>query len=327
MSSITQESIHVSVVIATYNRKQHLKKAINSLFNQTYPKEGYEVIVVDDGSTDGTDILVKNLMKSSPCELKLFKQENQGSSAARNLGIAEASGDLIGFIDDDCIASPTWIESAALYFVDPRIGGVVGCTLPQEEIKKKLFMASHTTKVTKDDIFYPTCNIFYRKKALNEVQGFDLRFIRYQDIDLANRILEKGHKILFGENAVVKHEVRYLTPLAQFRRWRKYEILPLLYKKHPDLRRKELLFGFIFKKHIYPILTLFLLFTLSLGWSYSKIIIILVTTSYLFERVLVDKKIMKYPLRVFLFPKNLFWDMVKVYYTLRGSIKYRVFVI
>ena len=110
------DSIEVSVVIPTYNRKERLKDTLESLFHQTIPKDQYEIIVVDDGSSDGTEELVQVMIKTSPCSLRYFKQKNQGQAAARNLGIKNAVAEIIGFTDDDCIVDAGWIQKAADYF-------------------------------------------------------------------------------------------------------------------------------------------------------------------------------------------------------------------
>ena len=94
----------VSVVLATYNRKELLKECLESLFNQTYPKDRYEIIVVNDGSTDGTEEVLKEYAKKAPCIFKCFSQENKGVAAAMNLGIKNAEGDIVCFTADDCIA-------------------------------------------------------------------------------------------------------------------------------------------------------------------------------------------------------------------------------
>ena len=100
----------VSVVICTYNRRDLLQRCLLSLLEQTHPKDDYEIIVVDDGSTDGTADLLQELARSSDRALRCFRQENQGSATARNLGIAMAGGEIIASIDERTIVfeSASW---------------------------------------------------------------------------------------------------------------------------------------------------------------------------------------------------------------------------
>lgn len=99
-----------SLVIPTYNKKAVLELTLASLINQTYPRDKFEIIVVDDGSTDGTHQLFPS-STPFPFQLAYVKQENGGRAAARNAGILEAQGETIIFIDDDQIVPPQFIES------------------------------------------------------------------------------------------------------------------------------------------------------------------------------------------------------------------------
>jgi glycosyltransferase involved in cell wall biosynthesis len=322
-----QDSIHVSIIVPTFNRKEMLDGALTGLFNQSYSKNVYEIIVVDDGSTDDTKTLVMNKEKSSLCVLNYMRQENRGPAAARNLGIKYAKGQIIGFVDDDCIPSSTWIENALPYFKDPKIGGLVGCTVPIGEPKLKLFKSLHTNKITKNDIAYQTNNMFYRKKVLDEVGGFDLEFWRWQDVDLAHRVLGKGYKIDFGEDVVVQHRVIFRSLITHLKALKGNEFIPLLYKKHPVLK-KNLTLGFIRnKKNIYPLFMVLILLSIRIGTSYRSFFFFGAALSYLWAHVLIDKNFKNYPLRILQFPRSLLPDIVRTYYSLRGSIKYRCLVI
>ena len=94
----------VSVIIPAYNEENTIESCLNSLLNQTIGKESYEVIVVDDGSTDSTSEIIKRY------PVKLFRQGNSGPATARNLGAKNSSGEIILFTDADCVAEPNWIE-------------------------------------------------------------------------------------------------------------------------------------------------------------------------------------------------------------------------
>jgi glycosyltransferase involved in cell wall biosynthesis len=347
-------SVKVSVVIPTYNRKDSLIKVLESLFDQTYPKEDYEIIICDDGSNDGTGEMIKRMMKESPCLLRYFKQTNKGPGSARNLGIYNAKGVIIGFTDDDCVASQTWIELAVPYFEDSKVGGVAGITLP-EPYKKSGFSTTHTQELRNSESCRAcaTCNVFYRRSVLVEVGGFDPEFRFFQDSELALRIdpefvlggikdpklvlkfrkTRKEYQICFDESVKVYHNVTYLSKLKYLKSLKKYETSALFYKKFPVLR-KNLILGFILnKKHIYPILMLlslasFMLYLIShISFGYTKVFLLLGMMTYLWAYVLSDYDLKKYPLRVIVSMKYFIPDLVRLYYTLRGSVKYKSFLI
>ena len=105
-----QMSLEVSVVIATYNKKEYLELTLASLANQTYPHTNFEVVVVDDGSKDGTSEIF-SASTVFPFQAIYIKQENKGRAAARNAGILNANGNTIVFIDDDQIVAPQYLEN------------------------------------------------------------------------------------------------------------------------------------------------------------------------------------------------------------------------
>ena len=98
----------VSVIIPTYNRKDSLLRTLDSLSHQTYPVERFEVIVVDDGSSDGTEQIVQIIF---PFDLRYFKQANAGDAHARNRGAQEARGDILQFLDDDIIVEDGFLTA------------------------------------------------------------------------------------------------------------------------------------------------------------------------------------------------------------------------
>lgn len=327
MNAKIMNPIIVSIIVPTYNRKEMLKETLNSLFNQTYPKDNYEIIVCDGGSIDGTEEMVKKRIQDSPCVLRYLKEKNRGVSSARNLGIANASGDIIGFTDDDCVVSNTWIEKAVPYFNNKIVGGVIGSTRPQESPTKKVFKVVHFMHIDKDDESYATCNIFYRKNVLLEVGGFDTDLQIGEDTDLGWRVKYKNYRICFDKNILVYHKVVYRSIIQHMKSSRKYKSIVLLYKKHPD-HRDRLFLGFIYnKKHIYPLFALLFLISYLYGSNYLYLFLFFIVLTYLWAHVLVDLKIRKYPMRTFLFIYYFIPDTVRLYHAIRGSIFYKYLLI
>ncbi len=98
----------VSVVIPTYNRRAHLLRTLDSLCRQTFPAGAYEVVVVDDGGSDGTEEVAEH---NYPFDLRYVRQPNQGDAVARNMGAVESRGELLIFLDDDITVVPAFIGS------------------------------------------------------------------------------------------------------------------------------------------------------------------------------------------------------------------------
>ena len=332
------DSLKVSVVIPTYNRKESLKKTLESLFEQTYPKHKYEIIVCDDyKSTDGTEKMLTGLMRNPPCELKYFKikSEYKGPAAARNVGIENARGEIIGFTDDDCIVSPNWIENTIPFFDDETIYGVQGATLlPRSDsnsIISKFYRIRISREATKSGPkqSYATCNVFYRKKALLEIGGFDPRFtMAREDMDVAWGLLDKGYKILFSENSMVYHEIRSIPFLKYLKSLKQLESLALFVKKHPLYRQKLFLRFVAVKTNIYPIFILLAIFSyLGSYRTFFNLSMVTAIIIYLLTRVITDSNVKMYPLRILAFIRYLLIDFISLYYTVKGVIRYKCFVL
>ena len=203
--------LFVSVVIPAYNQKRTLQAAIESLRNQSYPKDKYEVIVVDDGSSDGTQQWVRAYQQDCSCSLRYFYQENKGPAAARNLGIRNALGDIIAFIDSDCIASYSWIEKLVNGYDDDRVAGIGG-TIKARPTFSKISRYCAYVKMNEqppiDDTgitYLITGNASFRKKCLDLVRGFDERYNSAggEDPDLCYRLKEQGYIFKYNRGAIV----------------------------------------------------------------------------------------------------------------------------
>jgi glycosyltransferase involved in cell wall biosynthesis len=326
--------IEVSVIIPTFNRKESLKKTLESLFNQTYPKDNYEILVCDDKSTDGTENMVKELMKEAPCEFRYFKSKSmyKGPGAARNVGVENARGEIIGFTDDDCVASPTWIEQAVPYFETGGIVAIQGC-VPAQVYKanklEKIFKIKTGLTHTMDTGRYITANMFYRRKAIIEAGCFDPELMRGQDTDLAYRVKRKGYEIPFCENVIVYHAVKYTGYLEYFKRLKYYhEYHALFIRKNPESREKLILRCITSKKKLYPLFILLAIFSYVIGSSmFFNIFIVVAILLYLWARVITDSDIKMYPLRILAFIRYFLIDFISLYYTVKGAVRYKCFVI
>jgi GT2 family glycosyltransferase len=240
----------ISIIIPTCNRKNILKKCLGALFDQEYPKEKYEIIVVDDGATDGTGVLVRELIMDSPCQLRYFKQVNKGPAAARNVGVKNAKGEIILFTGDDCIADYYLLQEHAKYHNKYSEIAVLGYTAWHPYLEVTPFMEYILTSGVqygyslikdKENIefwFFYTSNISVRKKHLIDVGLFDedFKYAAYEDTELGYRLQRSSLKIMHSKKALVYH--MHPTTMERFCQRQKLSGLSavLFYKKHPELR-------------------------------------------------------------------------------------------
>jgi GT2 family glycosyltransferase len=199
----------VSVVVAAHNAGRTLESCLASLTRLRYPN--YEAIVVNDGSTDDTE----SIMRRYP-QFRGITTLNQGVSAARNEGLRVASGEIVAYIDSDADADPDWLSYLATTYLEFDVVGVGGPNLvpPDDNWVAKCVYRSPggPTQVMLDDKFaehIPGCNMSFLKQALEDIGGFDPIFrAAADDVDICWRLLEKGHRIGFSPSAVVWHHRR-----------------------------------------------------------------------------------------------------------------------
>jgi len=203
----------VSVVVCSYNGSATIRDTLEGLRNLDYPD--FEVIVVNDGSTDSTPDIV-----SEYPSVKLVATENRGLSNARNTGIETADGDLVAFIDDDAYPDSLWLKYLVLSLSkEENCVGVGGPNLPPPSEDWRIVAMGHApggpNPVLVSDRsaeHVPGCNMLFRKEALVEVGGFDPRFrTAGDDVDLCWRLIDKGGRIAYSQSAVVWHHRRSST--------------------------------------------------------------------------------------------------------------------
>ncbi len=201
----------ISVVIPVYNCQQTIAQCLDSMVSQDHPH--YEVLVVDDGSTDRT----VDICATYP-NIQMIQLKNGGPARARNIGTTMATGEIVAFTDGDCIAEPNWLSELARGFNRPRIAGVGGDQKsPHDEtvfgrrvqdILKLLGVVTYYTQaisVLTETPHNPSCNAAYLKRVLDEVGGFDEGLWPGEDVDLDIRIRKKGHTLIYNPDAVVRH--------------------------------------------------------------------------------------------------------------------------
>jgi glycosyltransferase involved in cell wall biosynthesis len=193
----------LSVVIATKDRAEFLARALDSLALQTDPP-AFEAIVVDNGSRDGTAELVRERIGGAPYPLALARHEHPNRGAARNVGIAQARGETIVFVDDDVWVPPDFIAAHARAHAsgtgDLAVSGPI-LNVPSYETRPEPAAGNYSRA------FLCTCNVSLPRSALEAVGGFDEVFDLYgwEDTELGLRLRRAGVARAFAWDAYLYH--------------------------------------------------------------------------------------------------------------------------
>jgi glycosyltransferase involved in cell wall biosynthesis len=198
----------VSIIVPVYNGEKTIAQCIESLLTQSYPKDKYKILVIDNNSKDKT----AEIIKSFPVKY-LSEKEIQSSYAARNKGIRHAKGKILAFIDADCIASKNWLKNAVEKFKDNSIGCVAGevkSYKPQNYVENYLASKNDLSPKFSEYLPYPkTANAFYRKQVFDKIGLFEEQWVSGGDADIAWRMqLQTKYKVKFAPNAIVYHKHR-----------------------------------------------------------------------------------------------------------------------
>lgn len=201
----------ISVIVTTYNRSQLLLRLLTALANQTVPKDKYEIIVVDDGSTDDTVSICTNMQQVLPNLVLQRMETNSGQARSAIRGIAIAKGDKFLFTDDDCIPDPDWIEnlqeSLAKY---PIVAGAIRTPKSDYGILVENISEFHPFLLGNIDRIVPFiagANMGYRREFFDKVSAFKPGYA-IPDMELILRARESGFSIRFNSKAIVTHDPR-----------------------------------------------------------------------------------------------------------------------
>ncbi len=198
----------VSVVVCTYNGAKTIRECLAGLMRLDYPD--FQVIVVNDGSTDGTADIVRQF------DVTQIDTPNNGLSHARNLGMRAADGEIVAYIDDDAWPDPDWLKHLACLFESSDYVGIGGPNLAPPGDGPIAECVAHApggpnhvllTDFVAEHI--PGCNMAFRRSALEAIDGFDTQFrIAGDDVDLCWRLQDAGGTLGFAPGAMVWHHRR-----------------------------------------------------------------------------------------------------------------------
>jgi glycosyltransferase involved in cell wall biosynthesis len=262
-------------VVATHNRSGRLAALLDSLRAQTLARDRFELIVVDDGSTDDThDVLARE----SDLPLRVVRRDNAGGpAAARNTGWHEASAPLVAFTDDDCKVAAGWLEAALNAHMASPSALLQGPVAPDPDDPPPSGPLTRTIRVESLGPYFQTCNVFYPRALLAELGGFDESLERGEDTDLAWRAIETGIAPQWVPEAQVHHAVNEIGLDGLLRLAIKWAPSMEIYIRHPQLREQVFTHRFFWKPNHYMLARALLAlalpkrlraFALLLAWPY-----------------------------------------------------------
>ncbi len=257
-----------TIVIPTYNRLPILQKCLLALEAQTLNPQivtDYEIVLVDDGSTDETIEWLKNSTTELP-HLKLYQQLHQGAAAARNLGVERAQGDTIIFIDSDLVVTPTFLQSHADALLQEQkilgndrvftYGAVINTANFEDPTSEPYKIMDFS------NAYFATGNVAISKHWLLEVGLFDLGFNLYgwEDLELGVRLKQQGIKMIKCPTAVGYHWHPAFTldriPHSIEQELERGKMGVVFYQKHPTLDVKMMIQMTLFHRSLWNILSI-----------------------------------------------------------------------
>jgi cellulose synthase/poly-beta-1,6-N-acetylglucosamine synthase-like glycosyltransferase len=195
-----------SVVVAARNAERVIGECVASLLELDYPAQRLELLVVDNGSRDGT---VRQVRRHGD-RVQVMSEARRGAAAARNAGVRVAAGEVVAFTDADCTVDRQWLRRLAAALDDPQVGiagGTILARRPAGDVE--LFGETIHDHRRAIEVFQPpyaiTMSWASPRRVLRELGGFDERFRRCQDVDLSYRVVQSGYRLAFVAGAVVHH--------------------------------------------------------------------------------------------------------------------------
>ena len=193
----------LSVIIPTYNRAAYLDKSLTSLIKQNYPKDGFEVIVIDDGSEDDTAKIASQF--KNDLNLKYFRESHLGVSWARNLGIEKANGEILVFFDDDALAAENWLENIARVMIGEDI--ITGQVKPINNNFWQYFAPHyHQGDKPQESSVLLEGNCAIKRKVFSKIGLFDENLdYGHEGEEFITRV-GKRYKIMYYPEVIIYHD-------------------------------------------------------------------------------------------------------------------------
>jgi cellulose synthase/poly-beta-1,6-N-acetylglucosamine synthase-like glycosyltransferase len=197
------------VIVPVRDGEGTIVDCLDTILATDYPEDRREIVVVDNGSTDATAAQIR----SRP--VRYLHEASRGVSNARNRGITESTGEILAFLDADCLVDPQWLTELVRPFEDPEVGSVggdlqhVSPSTAAERQAARLLGNWQRFAFTSNPAYPITANAAYRREVIERIGGFDPHMVRAQDVELGLRFQERsGRRLAYAENATARHRNR-----------------------------------------------------------------------------------------------------------------------
>jgi cellulose synthase/poly-beta-1,6-N-acetylglucosamine synthase-like glycosyltransferase len=205
------------VIVPVRDGESTIGDCLDAILATDYPVDRREIVVVDNGSTDGTAAQIQSR------SVRYLREPERGVSNARNRGIAGSTGDILAFVDADCLVESQWLTELVRPFADPEVGSVGGdlqhapATTAAQRQAERLLGNWQRFAFNSNPAYPITANAAYRRDVLERIGPFDPHMTRAQDVELGLRFQERsGRRLAYAENATARHRNRS-TQLGFFR--------------------------------------------------------------------------------------------------------------
>jgi GT2 family glycosyltransferase len=194
-----------TIQLCTFNRAALLERVLDACFEQSVSSGAYEVVLVNDGSTDDTPAVIARAQRRATCPFTVINQPNSGLAKGRNAGIARANGERIIFIDDDVLPLPNFVAEHLRSHEENPLAIVRGAAINVENFDE-LPPPIYRLKDYSGNFFWTT-NVSVPLKTIRAIGGFNETFAEYgwEDIDVGLRLRFAGIKAVFNREALVFH--------------------------------------------------------------------------------------------------------------------------
>lgn len=199
----------ISVVISAYNEEKSLPKCLDAIINQTFPRQDYEIVVVDNNSKDKTAEIAKSY------GARVIKEQKQGNTYAVSTGLNNAQGEIIASTDSDTVVAHNWLEVIYKGFEDKQVVGATGNAYTHsknsifDSFSKIFYKYFLKFNFLIGKAHFSGFNFAVRKSVFDQIGGIDEKFIMSPDVDLGLRMNKKGKVVFLNDMNVV----------TSFRRW------------------------------------------------------------------------------------------------------------
>ena len=196
----------LSIIVPVYNGSNTISSCIEHLEKLDYPKENYEILIVDNNSDDNTKDIIQKY------NVTYLFEKKKGPAAARNFGVKNAKGDILGFVDADCLVQENWANEIESFMISRTASVVIGfCDHTINNITGEMYAHDYRKdwerrSISADKVSaIAAANFAIKRKLFLELGGFDENFLALEDIELGFRIIKNRYSIAFNQDLKVKH--------------------------------------------------------------------------------------------------------------------------